>query len=92
MFWGCFTASAPGQLVQVNKMTKKDDYLEKMNNNLKESDMDLSLGRCLNFMQDNDPKNFAKLTRKWVDSNIINVLKGPSQSSDLNLTENLSKY
>ena len=65
---------------------------KKINNNLKESARDVSLVRRWIFMQDNDPKNFAKLTRKWVDSNIINVLKWPSQSSDLNLTESLSKY
>ena len=39
--------------------------------------------------QDNDPKHTAKIVKKWLQDNQINVLELPSQSPDLNLIENL---
>ena len=41
------------------------------------------------FQQDNNLKHIAKLTKSWLSSNRKDVLKWLSQSSDLNLIENL---
>ena len=39
-------------------------------------------------MQDNYLKYSAKLTKKWLKDNNINIIKRPSQSPDLNPIEN----
>ena len=44
MFWGCFAASEPGRLVKVTKIIKKEDYVNILNVNLKDSARKLSLG------------------------------------------------
>ena len=89
MFWGSFAASGPGRLVTVTGIMKKEDYVKILDENLKDSARQLSLGRRWCFMQDNDPKHSANVTKKWLEDNNINVLEWPSQSPDLNPIENL---
>lgn len=49
----------------------------------------LKMGRKFTFQCDDDPKHTAKLTIRWLKEKQMNVLAWPSQSPDLNPTENL---
>lgn len=89
MFWGCFSASGPGNLITVNGTMKKEQYIKILSNNIRQSAEKLGLGDQWTFQHDNDPKHTAKVVTKWLADKNINVLQWPSQSPDLNPIENL---
>ncbi|KAK3517093.1 hypothetical protein QTP86_004153, partial [Hemibagrus guttatus] len=89
MFWGCFSAGGPGNLITVNGTMKKEQYIKILNNNIRQSAEKLGLGHQWTFQHDNDPNHTAKVVKKWIADKNINVLQWPSQSPDLNPIENL---
>ncbi|KAK3571603.1 hypothetical protein QTP86_015338 [Hemibagrus guttatus] len=90
MFWGCFSAGGPGNLITVSGTMKKEQYIKILNNNIiRQSAEKLGLGHQWTFQHENDPKHTAKVVKKWLADKNINVLQWPSQSPDLNPIENL---
>jgi transposase len=89
MLWGSMATNGVGCLSQVNGIMRKEDYIDILENNLRESARKLHLGRRWTFQQDNDPKHTAKVVKEWFNNNHIDVMTWPPQSPDLNPIENL---
>ncbi|KAK3522985.1 hypothetical protein QTP86_010494 [Hemibagrus guttatus] len=67
MFWGCFSAGGPGNLITVNSTMKKEQCIKILNNNnIRQSVEKLGLGHQWTFQHDNDPKHTAKVVKKWL--------------------------
>ncbi|KAI4872969.1 hypothetical protein NFI96_023649 [Prochilodus magdalenae] len=64
MFWGCFSANGPGNLIAVNGTMKKEQYIKILNNNIRQSAEKLGLGNRWTFQHNNDPKHTAKVVKK----------------------------
>ncbi|KAK3550549.1 hypothetical protein QTP70_000006 [Hemibagrus guttatus] len=97
IFWECFSAGGPGNLITVNGTMKKEQYIKILNNNnnnnnnnnIRQSAEKLGLAHQWTFQHNNNPKHTAKVVKKWLADKNINVLQWTSQSPDLNLIENL---
>ena len=79
MFWGCFSATGPGNLVKVDGIIKKEQYIKIHEENIKQSAEKLHLGEHWTYQQDNYPKHTAKSVKKWFWDNDVDVLEWPSQ-------------
>ncbi|CAI9724061.1 Hypothetical predicted protein [Octopus vulgaris] len=89
MLWGCFSSSGTGNLVNVQGVMRKGDYIRILDENVKESAEKLQLNHNWKYQQDNDPKHTTKVVKKLFKDNDIYVLEWLSQSPDLNPIENL---
>ncbi len=88
MLWTYFSAGGPGHLVQMHGIMDSIKQQQIKNLNLTSSVRNLIMGRGWIFHQDNNPKQTSKSTQKWVTEHKTSVPPWPSQSSDLNPTEN----
>ena len=86
MLWGCFSANGPGNLITVNSTRKKRAIHE---DSQQHRVVCRETWHQWKFQHDNDPKHTAKVVTKWLADKNIDILQWPSQSPDLNLTENL---
>eukprot|EP00733_Pompholyxophrys_punicea_P000617 Pompholyxophrys_punicea_v1_NODE_191_length_2874_cov_15.987230.p2 type:complete len:210 gc:universal NODE_191_length_2874_cov_15.987230:1957-1328(-) len=105
MFWACFSAQGPGNIVRVAKDHKfvKEDYLDILRNHMIPSAFGMGFGDQFTFLQDNDPKHTAKIVKDWLanptdlhaaypEVEKIHTIAHPAQSPDLNALENLWDY
>jgi transposase len=89
MVWGCMAASGVGELVFIDGIMKKEQYLNILKQNMKKSAEKLGIGNDFYFQQDNDPKHTAEVVRLWLLYNTPHQLKTPPQSPDMNPIEHL---
>jgi hypothetical protein len=87
ILWGCFAAGETGALHKIDGIIRRQNYVDILKQHLKTSVRKLlKLGRKLVFQMYNDPKHIYKVVAK---DNKVKVLEWPSQSPDLNPTENV---
>lgn len=91
MAWGCFRGNQLGVLRRITGRMCAKDYITILEDSYMPS-LDifgLEPGQDDIFMQDNDPKHTAGITKKWFEENGIKLLDWPPQSPDLNPIEHL---
>lgn len=64
-------------------------YINILAQNLKQSARKMNIADQFLFMQDNDPKHTAGVTKRYFQNTAINLLEWPAQSADLNPIENI---
>jgi len=62
----------------IGNIMTKEVYLKILRTNLTLSTNELQLGANYLFQQENDPKNTAKIMKKYFNENGINLLEWPS--------------
>ena len=92
MVWEYFSAKSTGNISVIDGRMNAAEYQNILEGNLTISVESLQLPPDWIFRQDNDPEHTAKTTKKLLVENILNILKWPSQFSDLNPIENLWRY
>lgn len=90
LVWGCFSNAGTGDLVQINGIMKKENYLKILQDNAIPSGVRL-IGNNFVFMHDNDPKHTAIICKNFLngkqEDNILKIMDWPPQSPDLNPIE-----
>ncbi len=87
--WGYISSAETGDLFKVDGIMISSKYQSILVHNLQASDRKLKMKKNFIFQHDNNPKHTSKLTKEWLHQKMTEVLEWPSQSPDLNLTENL---
>lgn len=89
MVWGCMSAAGTGNLVFIDGIMTKKEYLTILRQNVQQSATKLGIGDDFIFIQDNDPKHTAGDVKDYFDKKGWEVQDHPPQSPDLNVIEHL---
>ncbi|GFX84124.1 transposable element Tcb1 transposase [Trichonephila clavipes] len=89
MVWGCMASNGVGNLVLIDGIMDHKLYIDRHNNNLKESAKKLGLDGNFIFQQDNDSKHTARNVKMWCLFHCKQQLHSAPQSPDINIIENL---
>lgn len=89
MVWGCFSWFGQGNFTKINGIMDARYYINILAHNLKDSARKMNIADQFIFMQDNDPKHTAGVTKRFFENTAIELLDWPAQSADLNPIENI---
>lgn len=98
MLWGCFSANGPSNLVKLNSIVRKEDYIKILEETIKQSAGKKTKQKkkplpwaALDLPTRQWPKHRGKVAKKQLTENNINILEWPSQSPDRNRIDNLCR-
>lgn len=89
MFWGCITHEGIGTFTEVDGIINSRKYIEILDSNLWPVLVCHFSTNDYLFQEDNAPVHTSNETKRWKTENGIKCLTWPSQSSDINVIENV---
>jgi ketohexokinase/beta-glucosidase len=87
IFWGCFSGKKKGPCLFWEKSWKSINSKQYCAHILPLVESYITLHPHLSFMQDNAPAHSSKYTKSWLKDHLLEVIKWPSNSPDLNPIE-----
>ena len=88
MFWGRFSYKGVGNLVVIEGIMDRFQYLDIIRKNIVPSAEKLEISK-FSFQQNNDPKHTSNIVKDFFVRNNIHLVDHPAQSSDINPIEHL---
>lgn len=92
MVWGCFAGTSVGDLVKIDGVMRKEQYLDILRNHAIPSGHRI-VGQELIFQHDNDPKHSARICKAYLEereaAGELKTMVWPPQSPDISPIEHL---
>ena len=87
--WETFTVAGVGELIRCEMSINAKEYIRILETGLLPSIEKLGISQNIILQQDNAPAHTAKVTKKGLANNSIDVMFWPGQSPNLNPMENI---